>query len=106
MTRFFLLPMMLVAAPAIAAPSAQAQFGADARLPAKIVVGDSLWSCSGTTCTGPGDARQVAMQRACATLSRTAAVTALSVGEANLDADALARCNAKAGHTASEVAAK
>lgn len=106
MTRFLLLPMLLVAAPAIAAPGAQAQFGADARLPARIVVGDSLWNCSGTTCTGPGDARQVAMQRACAILSRTAAVTALSVGDASLDAESLARCNAKAGHASGEVATK
>jgi hypothetical protein len=104
MTRLILLPALLIAAPAAAAPVGQAQFAPGTSLPAKIVVNDTLWSCSGTACTGPAETRAVAMQRACGTLAHAGTVTAITVGEASVSAEGLARCNAKAGNKSAEVA--
>lgn len=97
----YLFGLVLLAQPAFAAPMGEVSFAPGTQLPSKIVVSDSIWTCAGDRCSGPGDGRTVAMQRACNTLARAVGpVTAVTVGSAALAPDAVQACNAKAGRVA------
>lgn len=107
MIRLVLLPLLFAAAPALAAPVAQAAFAPGTTVPAKIVVNETLWKCSGASCSGQSETRAVALQKACATLARSIGpVTALSAGDVILAPAAITKCNAKGGHGPAEVATK
>jgi hypothetical protein len=102
-----LLGLALLAQPVFAASVGQASFAPGTQVPARIVVSETLWTCADGRCTGPGDGRAVAMQRACNTLARQVGeVASLTVGGAALTPEALQACNAKAGRTAAAVAAR
>lgn len=61
---------------------------------AKFVARDIPWNCAGTTCTAPRGASRPAV--ICAALVRKVGdVTAFRADDKTLDADALAKCNAK-----------
>jgi len=105
--KIYLLALGLIAQPALAAPTGQAEFAAGTKVPAKIVVSDTIWTCADARCTGPAETRTVAMQRACQTLAReVGAVTGLSVGGTALAPEALAACNEKAGRSTQSAAAR
>lgn len=105
--RAYLLGLALLAQPAIAAPLAQASFAAGTPVPYKIVISETIWTCADGRCTGPADARAVAMQRACNALARQVGeVASLTVGASALTPEAVQACNAKAGRSPKAVAAK
>lgn len=108
MNRLFTSALLLMAAaPAYAAPTASAVIAPGAELPGRLVVGDHFWRCADGRCSGPGETRPVAMMKTCLALARQlGAVTGLRVGETDMPADALARCNTKAGHAPAALAAK
>lgn len=115
MSHAFLAPLLVLAAAgaaalptpaAAAAPVGIAAFGPGAELPGRLVVGDGFWTCGEGRCTGGGETRPVAMQKACQALAREiGAVAAFSVGAAEMTPEALARCNAKAGRAPAALAA-
>lgn len=108
MTRllFPLFPLLVIAQPALAAPTGQAEFAPGTSVPTKIVVNEKIWSCVDGRCVGPAEARAVALQKACGTLAReVGAVATLSAGATALTPDALAKCNSKAGRAPTAVAA-
>lgn len=97
MTRL-LLPLALFATPAFAASVGEAQFAPGTQLPARVVVGDAIWTCAGERCAGPAETRAVAMQRACLSLARgIGAVSSFSVAGAAMAPEAVQACNAKGG---------
>lgn len=97
----YLLVLGLIAQPAFAAPLGQAEFAAGTKVPAKIVVSDTIWTCADARCTGPAETRSVAMQRACQTLAREiGAVSTFTAGGTPLAPEALQACNEKAGRGA------
>lgn len=103
----YLLALGLIAQPALAAPMGQAEFAPDTKVPAKLVVSDTIWTCADGRCTGPAETRSIAMQRACQTLAREIGTIAnFAVGATTLDSATLATCNAKAGRTAQTVATR
>lgn len=84
-----------VVAPAQAAPSSAtvtatlAEAGKDAR----VVAGNTLWSCKETTCTTRVSGTRPG--RLCRDLKRKAGtIVAFTINGTALDAEALARCNA------------
>lgn len=62
----------------------------------KSVVRNLIWNCDGQACVAAqGNSRPAIV---CATVARElGALTAFRAGEESFDADALARCNARAG---------
>ena len=97
MTRM-LLPLALLATPAFAASTGEAQFVSGTQLPARIVVGDAIWTCADGRCAGPAETRAVAMQRACLSLARgVGAVSSFSVAGTTMAPEAVQACNAKSG---------
>ncbi|MFM9978393.1 MAG: CC_3452 family protein [Sphingomonadaceae bacterium] len=61
----------------------------------KIVVGDVLWACSGAACTTARITARPAI--ACAqVVKQIGAVSSFAVGETALNAEDLAKCNARA----------
>jgi len=103
----YLLALGLIAQPALALPLGQAAFAPGTKAPAKMVVNDSIWTCTDARCSGPAETRTVAMQRACQTLAREiGAVASLTVGGTTFAPDALAACNEKAGRGTKTVAAR
>lgn len=64
------------------------------QLPDKVIVGNNFWTCAGGACSGPGDDRRVAVERACKDIAkRIGAVEAITVGSTVLDEAQLADCN-------------
>ena len=105
--KLYLLALGLIAQPVLAAPLGQAEFAPGTKVPAKLVVGDTLWTCADGRCAGPAETRTVAMQRACNTLARAiGAVSSFTVGTTAMPADAVQACNEKAGRTTQSVAAR
>jgi hypothetical protein len=103
----YLLALGLIAQPAFAAQIGQAEFAPGTKLPAKLVVSDTIWTCANGRCTGPAETRSVAMQRACQTLAREiGAVAGFTVEATAFDSTALQVCNEKAGRTVRTVATR
>ena len=103
--KIYLLALGLIAQPVLAAPMGQAEFAPGTKVPAKLVVSDTIWTCADARCTGPAETRAVAMQRACQTLAREiGAVAAFTAASTPLAPEALAACNEKAGRAAQTVA--
>ena len=64
--------------------------------PARFIAANVAWTCAGTTCTAPRGTSRPAI--ICARVVREAgAVTRFVANGQELDAEALARCNAVAG---------
>lgn len=84
---------LVAPAPAIAAsPAAISATLAEPVKDARVVAGNTLWSCQGTTCV----ARQTGVRpgRLCRDLQRKAGtIVAFTVAGEQLTAEALARCN-------------
>lgn len=105
--RYFLLPLMLLAQPALAAPAGQAEFAPGTQVPARIVVNETIWTCADGRCTGPSETRAIAMQRACNALARSVgAVATFTVGAAALTPAAVGACNTKGGRAAEALATR
>jgi hypothetical protein len=61
----------------------------------KIVAGDNLWNCSGSTCTLVSEPRNPTSVRACHALKQQmGALSTYGLPDSSFDADKLAKCNA------------
>ena len=102
MIRTLILASALVAAPAFAAPTFQAQPEV-APAEAKFVVRDTIWTCGDAGCSATASNSRPAV--VCALLAReVGALKSFSARGEALDGEALAKCNARAkGGTAAEV---
>jgi len=94
----FSLLLLATSAPAFATgPTGEVGFASGVTVPEKVVVNEKLWRCADGSCSGPGEARGVAMMRACKTLARDIGTVArFKVGVAALEEAAIRQCNSAA----------
>ena len=105
--KILLISLALLAQPAFAAPAGHAEFAPGTQVPARTIINDAIWSCADGRCSGPGEVRAVAMQRACNALARQiGAVASFTVGTAALTPAAVQTCNAKGGRDAPALTAR